>query len=484
VDADRDSDTGTVTLNDSPSGSRRPVLILVGAAGALSRQTSDWLVPVDSTLLIGREAAKVAGTEPRWALEDRLVSGRHARLERGPQGVQIMDLGSKNHTVLNGHRVEGAARLTDGDLLFLGAHALVFRMVSEAQANALRADHESPFGPTATRSPHVAALSDRLRRLAPSNGEILLVGETGAGKEVFANAIHRTSARRGPFLAVNCAALPRDLIESELFGYARGAHSQATRAKPGLIEQANEGTLFLDEIGEMPADAQAKLLRFLQTMTFTPLGAVHPVKVDVRVIAATNRRPSPGDGSPLRPDLAARLGGQPVTLPPLRDRIEDLGLLISHFIGPSPLRPLQVAAFRDLCLYRWPGNIRQLEKIITEAALLAAGQGEIGREHLPEGLASRPAVSFAAAAGEPPPRVRRPAPSPEVLERLLAKHRGNVAEVARELDRKWAVIWRCIVRAGIDVSRFRTDGKTAEMSHPSTAEEDVRLPTSRNGPSM
>ena len=275
---------------------------------------------------------------------------------------------------------------------------------------------------------------------------------------MLAEAIHRASACAGPFVAIDCAAMPRDLVESELFGYARGAHSQAARSKPGLVEQAQGGTLFLDEIAEMPMDVQAKLLRFLQTGSFMPLGAVARTRVDVRVLAATNRSVL-GEGSGLRPDLAARLGSHPVVIPPLRHRMEDFGRLCARFLGDR-LRPLQLSAFRRLCLYRWPGNVRQLRKVITEAGVLAGSNNRISTEHLPDLFRAQAEAPITAVLTPPPlRRQRRAAPSPELLEQLLARHRGNVASVARDLDRRWAVVWRSIVRNGIDVEKFRHDDR-------------------------
>src|SRR5262249_51046424 len=154
-------------------------------------------------------------------------------------------------------------------------------------------------------------------RLAASANELLIVGETGVGKEVYARAVHRESGRKGRFVAINCAAIPRELVESELFGYRQGAHSTAHQAKPGLIEEAEGGTLFLDEIGEMSAEARTKLLRFLQDRELTPLGATRPRRIDVRVIAATNRTLSGGaeGNGPVRDDIVARLGAAPIHLP-------------------------------------------------------------------------------------------------------------------------------------------------------------------------
>ena len=256
-----------------------------------------------------------------------------------PGGYELDDLGSKNGTWLDNPRVDGErrkVRLRDGALLFFGNHVAIFRMVSPLELEAIKAELVTPLGPVATASPTLAVACDRLRRLAASDGELLILGETGAGKEVYARAVHRPSGRKGRFVAINCAAIPRELVESELFGYRQGAHSTAHQAKPGLIEEAEGGTLFLDEIGEMTPEAQIKLLRFLQDRELTPLGSTRPRQMDVRIIAATNRTPGPGKGpSGLRDDIVGRLGAAPMHLPPLRSRVEDLGVLTAHFLRAS-----------------------------------------------------------------------------------------------------------------------------------------------------
>jgi transcriptional regulator with PAS, ATPase and Fis domain len=175
----------------------------------------------------------------------------------------------------------------------------------------------------------------RLRRLARAGNEILLSGETGVGKEVYAKAVHRASGRPGRFVALNCAAIPTELVESEMFGFARGAHSQAAASKPGLIEEAEQGTLFLDEIGDMPGPAQAKLLRFLQEHTYVPLGGREARRMDVRIVAATSSLAPGAHAHGLRRDLLARFGAEPVVLPPMRERREDVGALARHFLGQS-----------------------------------------------------------------------------------------------------------------------------------------------------
>jgi transcriptional regulator with PAS, ATPase and Fis domain len=292
-----------------------------------------------------------------------------------------------------------------------------------------------------------------LRKLAPSDCEILLTGETGVGKEVYARAVHEASRRTGLFVAINCAALPRELVESELFGYVRGAHSQARESKRGLFEESEGGTLFLDEVGEMPADLQTKLLRFLQDRQIVPLGSTRARHVDTRVLAATSHTAAPKGSSTvgLRADLAARLGAEPIRLPPLRHRIEDLGALIAHFIGPTAHR-FDPLAFQALALHTWPGNVRELEKVIGNAELLARDAEAIGLDHIPVAIADNPSRLKSQSSGTPG---RPPPPSAAELEALLLRFHGNVLRVARELGRTPPLIYRWCRRFKLEPERFR-----------------------------
>jgi two-component system NtrC family response regulator len=282
------------------------------------------------------------------------------------------------------------------------------------------------------------------------------VGETGVGKEVYARAVHQASGRRGRFMAINCAAIPRELVESELFGYRAGAHSTAHQAKPGLIEEAEGGTLFLDEIGEMTTEAQTKLLRFLQDRELTPLGSTRPRRMDVRIVAATNRTAAGAARTPggLRDDIVARLGAAPIHLPPLRDRIEDLGALIAYFLRGTPGVKFEQPAFRALCLHSWPLNVRELEKIVSTAAVLSAGAQPIALRDLPEPIARAITVPAAAVARKP----SGPSPTPAQLEELLRRYDGNVADVSRELGKHRAAVWRWIKKFGLGPQKFRNKG--------------------------
>jgi DNA-binding NtrC family response regulator len=234
----------------------------------------------------------------------------------------------------------------------------------------------------------IRALVAMARKVARSNAPVLLHGESGTGKEVFANLIHQLSVRNAaPMVRVNCAALPETLMESELFGFARGSFTGAEQDRAGLFQAAHSGTIFLDEVGEIPAKLQPKLLRVLQDGEFHRLGdAQHAMQVDVRVIAATNRNLGEAvEHGGFRRDLYYRLNVVPIEIPPLRDHIEDLGELIEHFMhklgNPREMR-LSDAALETLHSYSWPGNVRELANAI-EYALVLCETPEIGIEDLP-----------------------------------------------------------------------------------------------------
>lgn len=220
-----------------------------------------------------------------------------------------------------------------------------------------------------------------VQRAAGTDTTVLLEGESGTGKEVFARALHALSPRsNGPFVAINCAAIPDQLMEAELFGYEKGAFTGAMQRKPGKFELANRGTLFLDEIGELPMLLQGKILRALEERTFDRLGGTTTVKVDVRIVVATNRLLKQLVARrQFREDLYFRLSVFPITVPPLRDRLEDIPILARHFIERvcrelgKPVRSLSPAALEALQAYPWPGNVRELQNCLERAVILADG---------------------------------------------------------------------------------------------------------------
>ncbi|MGE4552072.1 MAG: sigma-54 interaction domain-containing protein, partial [Desulfovibrionaceae bacterium] len=290
-----------------------------------------------------------------------------------------------------------------------------------------------------------------LPQIAKSEATVLILGESGTGKELFARAVHHLSERRkGPFVAVNCGALPDTLLESELFGYKAGAFTDARKDKPGRFELAKGGTVFLDEIGDLPAKLQVKLLRVLQEKVFEPLGGVQPVPTDVRIIAATNRdldaAVARGD---FRQDLYYRLNVATLRLPPLRERREDLPLLVSHFVHRlAALQGKDVQGVSEdvLALFMrhdFPGNVRELENILEFAFILCPG-GFIQLEHLPEHL--RPGQDADAVAD-----------FSGTLEEIkckavlsaLTRNRGRRMATCRELDISKDTLRRLLSRCGI-----------------------------------
>jgi transcriptional regulator with PAS, ATPase and Fis domain len=441
-----------------------PALLVAGNADSGAPALGEAALTFESCLTVGRRAADLVAGDAAWEVPDHLVSRAHCRIDRvgkddghGP-GFVLTDLGSRNGTFVDGQRVNGQpVPLNEGAIVSLGSAVAVFRRLTGRQLEAIRAERKRPLGPVATGSPALALVCQKLRKLAPAGSEILLLGETGVGKEIYARAIHALSGRSGGFVAVNCAALPRELVESELFGFARGAHSEARFDKRGLVEDAEGGTLFLDEIGDMPPALQAKLLRFLQDKELLALGSNRRRRIDVRVLAATNRAVlsarGPGaelDGAGLRLDLASRLGAEPITLPPLRQRIEDLGRLCALLLGPRWKR-FDPEAFLALALHRWPGNVRELGMVLENALALAADDETISTRHLPEAVA-HPRVPVRPGAGKAKPR---PAPDADELATLLRRFSGNVARVARELDRKAPLIYRWCHRHQLNPDSFR-----------------------------
>jgi two-component system, NtrC family, response regulator AtoC len=297
-------------------------------------------------------------------------------------------------------------------------------------------------------------------KIAPANTPVLIEGETGTGKELLAQAIHLNSRRgQGPFLAVNCAAIPSELLEAELFGYKRGAFTGAVADRKGKAELANGGTLFLDEIGDLPLAMQAKLLRLVQQNEIEKLGAGHSVTVDVRIIAATNRNLEEMTAcGTFREDLYYRLSVVPLRIPSLRERPEDIPRLVHHFFGrlrerhakPGLRLPAPVAAIFSAG-YRWPGNVRELENAVERAVLLANGV-EVRTQDLPSTLHSPPTPVEAIRLHFPDGGIALEEVEKELIRLALHASGGNQSQAARllRISRK-ALIWR-IAKHGLNGS--------------------------------
>jgi transcriptional regulator with GAF, ATPase, and Fis domain len=406
---------------------------------------------------LGRAPPEAPSGVLRLSFADDRMSALHARLRRVLGRWVIEDAGSKN-----GVRVQGTpqrrAVLNPGDVIECGQTFLVF----EEHA----ADEPPPALPPGAVElgcqsfhPDLLAGWSALARVAPTRVPVMLQGETGTGKELAARALHAWSGRVGPFVAVNCGALPEPLAESELFGVRRGAFTGAVEDRPGLLRSSSGGTLLLDEVGELPASLQVKLLRVLQENEVQPVGAAQPVRVDLRVVTATHRDLAAlVEEGTFRSDLFARLTGLEVELPPLRDRRADLGLLIPALLrraGAPPRVRFSREAARALFRWSWPHNVRELEKALALAVALA-GEGRIEPAHLPETVRTAPEPRSDPMAGH----TARPLSEADVTRRtelieLLRAHHGNVSAVARQMGVARMQIQRWCRRFHLDPASFR-----------------------------
>jgi two-component system response regulator PilR (NtrC family) len=333
------------------------------------------------------------------------------------------------------------------------------RLASENAYLRSQLEERYQFGGILGRSRPMQALFQLLETVARANATILVTGETGTGKEVVARAIHHNSPRRANrFVALNCSAIPETLLEAELFGHVRGAFTGAVGTRQGRFEQAHKGTLFLDEVGTMSSALQMKLLRALQEREFERVGDNQTIKVDVRVIAATNSELGRmvSDGT-FREDLYYRLNVIHVQLPPLRERREDIPVLAKHFLSRFASEPhahLSQGAMRVLMAYPWPGNVRQLENAIERAVALSGGRTEIEVSDLPPEMHAAPSPAAAPFVDFPEDGLDLPAYlasiERDLLNRSLARTRGNRNKAAELLRIKRTTLVEKLKRLGAD----------------------------------
>lgn len=332
--------------------------------------------------------------------------------------------------------------------------AETFRDLSELEALRIELGEKFRVGDMASRSPLMQRIFEALPAIAASPSTVLILGETGTGKELLARTIHSISSRNaGPFIAVNCGALPDTLLESELFGYKAGAFTGATRDKPGRFALARGGTIFLDEIGDISQSVQVSLLRVLQERSFEPLGSVRTEKTDARIIAATNQDLAERVRANLfREDLYYRINVVRIELPPLRRRKEDIPLLagqmIAHFnrIQQKSVQGLTTDALALMMAYDWPGNIRELENIIERAFILCR-EGLIDIKHLPTELTTGGASNVEIE------NVRKAHEllDIQIIQAALDQHRGNKAAAAKELGIHKTTLYRKMKKLGMDL---------------------------------
>ncbi len=376
-----------VTLRESPPAARPAILsLLVIGADTFAVHP----LPEAATLTIGR------GRDSDIRIDEPSVSRQHARLHTGA-ALAIEDCGSANGTRVRDRRIEAGAPVPFAvdEVLRLGSVSVIVQPRACAEPRprpvADRDGTPTPGAGVVIGDPRMRAVHRLVARMAGGDISILLLGETGVGKEIIAETIHARSPRAGrPFLRLNCAALSESLLESELFGHERGAFTGASQAKPGLLESAGGGTVFLDEIGELPPATQVKLLRVLEERRVMRVGALRSQPIDVRFVAATNRNLVDAVAAgQFRQDLYYRINGISITIPPLRERRAEIEPLAREFIhrfcresGREPVPELSRAARRQLLRHPWPGNIRELRNAIERAVLLCAGR-RIAPAHLP-----------------------------------------------------------------------------------------------------
>ena len=302
-------------------------------------------------------------------------------------------------------------------------------------------DQKYGFESVIGRSAPLLYVLETAARAAQSEATVLIRGETGTGKELMAKGIHFNSNRREkPFVTINCGAIPRELLESELFGHLKGSFTGAVAHKKGKVEMADGGTIFLDEIGDVPLELQVKLLRLIQEREIEKIGEGKPVKVDVRIIAATHRNLQAmiEDGG-FREDLYYRLNVIPLEIPPLRERAEDVPELVGHFFTRAKQRhgreelALPEALMPYFCAYRWPGNVRELENVMERLVVLARGQA-VTLEDLPEALRRERPAQEALQLDLPPHGISLEAVEKELILRALKKCDWNQTQAARYLD--------------------------------------------------
>jgi DNA-binding NtrC family response regulator len=375
-------------------------------------------------------------------LLDRKISRAHVEVEVLPAGLRVRDLRSKNGTFFQGSRVGTVDLPVSGAVLTLGDSEIAFQ--PDDSPIPLQASIREQCGRLLGRSLIMRELFGQIERVASSDATVLIFGETGTGKELVAEALHDESSRKdGPFVVVDCGAIPRELIESELFGHVKGAFTGASGERRGAFERANGGTIFLDEIGELALDLQPKLLRALEASTIKPVGGDKPIKVDVRVVAASLRdlREATKEKR-FREDLYFRLSVVNLDVPPLRDHLEDVPLLVDHFLRDLGAAPFTGDGLATLAGYVWPGNVRQLRNVVERAVALAGGGPPVVR---PEDLELPSAQISPSKLFEMPYKLAKDEMlaqfTREYLEALLGRHAGNVSAAAREakIDRNWIV---------------------------------------------
>lgn len=421
-----------------PAPPSRPALVVLHSP---DDRCAGAVLPLAARLRIGR----TGGADLDLAIDDAKLSRAHAAIVQVDGGFRIEDQKSTNGTFVNGLRVR-ARGLAPGDIIRVGE--TLFELVRDAPPAA-----PSAHGEIIGAAPGLRALLDALDRVAPTMIAVLLCGPTGTGKELLARRLHARSGREGPLVAVNCGAIPPNLVEATFFGHRRGAFTNATSDSPGHFGNAEGGTLFLDEIGVMPLAVQPALLRAIEAREHTPVGASAPRRHDVRVVSATNvDLGAEVTAGRFRPDLYARIAEEILVVPPLRERRGDIPLLARHFLerfAPGRELTLGAAVLEALLVHDYPLNVRELRAAMQHIALIA-------RDGEPARVCDLPAAFMRVADPPAPLASEVEAPQRDDLEAVLARHRGNLARVAEHYGKERAQIYRWLRRHGLDADDYRS----------------------------
>jgi len=398
--------------------------------------------------LFGRQPS---GAGTKCPVDDRRMSRTHGALTRfEAEKLLVRDLGSTNGTFVNGARVEHHWA-EPGDVVRFGESLAVVDRVPVALLDAKGTDAELGI---VGRSPAILALRDQIRRVAPSDLTVLVVGDSGTGKELVAAALHMCSGASGPQVPINCAAIPDTLVESALFGHRRGAFTGATGHEKGAFLHASGGTLFLDEVGELAPGAQPKLLRALENHEITPVGATMPTRVHTRVVAATNRdlRGDMERGD-FRPDLYARLSGVVLTTPGLAERRQDILMLFDHFLPDQYRSKPMTGDFAEwLLCWPWPLNVRELKQLARRLPVLHGDVEQWDIETLPEEMRpDAPAAGDAATEEVAVPTNR------EERVALLERCGWSATTVATLVHRSRRQVYRWMKQFDVDPPRKATE---------------------------
>jgi len=428
--------------------------------GPVAKPRLSWTCPERGAQSIVLDGPVTIGSAPAAGivLRDRAASRLHAELDPAKDGLWVRDLGSRNGSYIEGMRVVNA-RAPDGAKLVFGRTTL---LVGYEAARMTKGElwPEARFGPLVGGSVVMLRLFATLARFAASDSTVLLRGETGTGKELAARAIHDASSRRdAPFVVLDCAGLPESLIESELFGHAKGAFTGASAAREGAFEAANGGTIFLDEIGELAPAMQPKLLRSLESRTIRRVGETVDRPVDLRVVSATHRDlRMMVNQKAFREDLYFRLAVLPVVMPPLRERLADIPMLLERFFEGRAQKLLTPALLKELCGRPWLGNVRELrnfgERALAMGATEAMALSERGtRLTAPAADADAPGAPAMLDAFTGELREFRErwmdAGERSYLERLMAAHGGNAVQAAAAAGLNRTSIYRLLKKHGL-----------------------------------